>query len=165
MSRRIGRILAFQALYSWDVSETPLEELLSFSWISNDKDFGNSNLTTEDGRTIEVGEASKVETILETTDFSMEDKAYAHILIAGTVEHIEEIDRIIQDHSKTRLISRINRPTLTILRLSVFSLLYQKEIDSKVTIDEAIAITRDFCSDEAYKFVNAVLDKIAKENA
>ena len=36
MSRRIGRILAFQALYSWDVGGVDIEDLLSFSWIERD---------------------------------------------------------------------------------------------------------------------------------
>ena len=35
MSRRKGRILAFQALYSWDVSQSSLEDLLKFSWVTN----------------------------------------------------------------------------------------------------------------------------------
>lgn len=164
MSRRIGRILAFQALYSWDVSNTPLEELLSFSWIDNDKDFGNTPLKTDDGTEVEVGDASKIEPMMMAKDFSLEDKSYAHILIAGTIEHIEEIDKVIQDHSKTRIIERISRPTLAVLRLSIFSLLYQKEIDAKVTIDEAISISRDFCSADAYKFINGVLDAVSKEN-
>ena len=34
MSRRKGRILAFQALYSWDVGQSPLEDILKFSWLS-----------------------------------------------------------------------------------------------------------------------------------
>ena len=34
MSRRKGRILAFQALYSWDVGQSSLEDILNFSWIS-----------------------------------------------------------------------------------------------------------------------------------
>ena len=45
MSRRKGRILAFQALYSYDVGQMPLEELLKFEWeqdfsisVSEDKD-------------------------------------------------------------------------------------------------------------------------------
>lgn len=32
MSRRKGRVLAFQGLYSWDVGKNPLEEILSFTW-------------------------------------------------------------------------------------------------------------------------------------
>jgi len=32
VSRRKGRVLAFQGLYSWDVGKNPLEEILSFTW-------------------------------------------------------------------------------------------------------------------------------------
>lgn len=32
MSRRKGRVLAFQGIYSWDVGGNPLEEVLSFTW-------------------------------------------------------------------------------------------------------------------------------------
>ena len=35
MSRRKGRILAFQGVYSWDVSQSPVEDILNFSWIQN----------------------------------------------------------------------------------------------------------------------------------
>ena len=38
MSRRIGRILAFQTLYSWSVGEIPIDNLLDFSWVTRDKD-------------------------------------------------------------------------------------------------------------------------------
>lgn len=32
MSRRKGRVLAFQGLYSWDVGQNDLEEILQFTW-------------------------------------------------------------------------------------------------------------------------------------
>lgn len=32
MSRRKGRVLAFQGLYSWDVGQNELEEILGFTW-------------------------------------------------------------------------------------------------------------------------------------
>jgi N utilization substance protein B len=35
--RRRGRILAFQALYSWDIAKTPLDELTSFSWLDQEE--------------------------------------------------------------------------------------------------------------------------------
>lgn len=163
MSRRIGRILAFQALYSWDVSKTPLDELLTFDWIDTDVDFLETALPTDDGKTIEVAEPSSIEKTLKTKEATLEDKAFAHVLISGTIDHVAEIDKIIQDHSKTRPIDRISRPTLSILRMSIFSLLFQKDIvEPKVVIDEAISISRDFSTDDSYKFINAVLDKVAK---
>ena len=36
MSRRKGRILAFQTLYSWEVASVPIDDLLTFSWIESD---------------------------------------------------------------------------------------------------------------------------------
>ncbi|MBO7582926.1 MAG: transcription antitermination factor NusB [Treponema sp.] len=38
MSRRKGRILAFQGVYSWDVSQSPVEDILNFSWIQNNSE-------------------------------------------------------------------------------------------------------------------------------
>ena len=40
VSRRNGRILAVQALYSYDVGKMPLEELLKLEWIQNGTDAG-----------------------------------------------------------------------------------------------------------------------------
>ena len=36
-SRRKARILAMQALFSWEVSKTPLEDLLGFAWTNDPK--------------------------------------------------------------------------------------------------------------------------------
>lgn len=38
MSRRNGRVLAFQGLYSWEVSKNPIDEILSFDWAENPED-------------------------------------------------------------------------------------------------------------------------------
>lgn len=38
MSRRKGRILAFQGVYSWDVSHSPVEDILNFSWLQNNSE-------------------------------------------------------------------------------------------------------------------------------
>ena len=38
MSRRKGRILAFQGVYSWDVSQSPVEDILNFSWLQNNSE-------------------------------------------------------------------------------------------------------------------------------
>ena len=38
MSRRKSRIIAFQALYSWDVSKESVDDILSFSWLQKDSE-------------------------------------------------------------------------------------------------------------------------------
>ncbi len=51
---------------------------------------------------------------------------------------------------------------LAVLRISVYSLLFLKDVPASVTIDEAIDIAREFGTDDSYRFVNGVLDGILK---
>ena len=49
MSRRKGRILAFQGLYSWDMNQSPVEDILKFTWLQKDnqEDEGEKKLAPE----------------------------------------------------------------------------------------------------------------------
>ena len=135
MSRRKGRILAFQALYSYDVGGESLEQLLKLEW----------------------AELKESEKDADTVDF-------ARIIISGTINHIEEVDEAIKKHlTQNWEFSRVNRVSLAILRISSYSLLFQPEIHPTIVIDEAIDIAREYGADESYKFINAVLDNIRKE--
>ena len=133
-SRRKGRILAFQALYAWDASHISLEDLLSFSWIEEDK-----RETLED-----------------------ELKTFASLLITGTLENIDAVDECIKRHLEHWSLERLKKVDLAVLRLSVYSLLYQKDVPAQITIDEAIEIVKEYGSEDSYRFVNGVLDGIWK---
>lgn len=135
MSRRKSRIIAFQAIYSWDVSGESLEDLLQFSWVDSKDNLDESEL------------------------------AFSRILIGGTIENISPIDEIIKLHlSANWNFDRLNKVTLSILRISVYSLMYQKDIAASIVIDEAIDLAKEFGPDDSFKFINAMLDKISKEN-
>ncbi len=137
MSRRKGRILAFQALYSWDVSQTPLEDLLKFSW-----------------QNAQVPE-----------DSDSDETVFARIIVTGAIEHVAQIDELIKNHlSANWTMERINKVTLAILRMSIYEMEFQKDSQKKIVIDEAVNIAREYGLEDSYKFINAVLDKIGKEN-
>ena len=143
MSRRNGRVIAFQALYSWDVTKASLDDLLSFSWLQGQSD-----------QPAEPSESAK------------EERSFASLIIAGTIDHIDEIDKLIESHlSASWSMDRISRVALAILRVSVYELLFQKGAEAKIVIDEAVNIAKDFDADDSYKFINAVLDKIGKNEA
>ena len=42
-------------------------------------------------------------------------------------------------------------------------MMFQKETDSVIIIDEAIEISKDFGAEDSYKFINAVLDNVRKD--
>jgi N utilization substance protein B len=133
-SRRKGRILAFQALYFWESNRVPLEELVSFNWLEEEK-----------RNSLDEGIAE-----------------FSRSLVAGAIENINDIDKLIKDHLENWDISRLNRVDLAILRMSVYSLLFQNDISHSIIIDEAIGICREFGTDDSYKFINGVLDSTRK---
>ncbi|MCL2411087.1 MAG: transcription antitermination factor NusB [Treponema sp.] len=133
-SRRKARILAFQALYFWEVSKAPVEELTAFAWLDEEK----------------------------LLKLDIELAAFSRLLIAGTIENIADIDSLLKKHLENWDITRLNKVDLAVLRMSAYTLMYQDEIPPSIIIDEAIGICREFGSDDSYKFVNGVLDSIRK---
>ncbi len=50
-----------------------------------------------------------------------------------------------------------------ILRLGAYELSYKADVPTRVVINEMIELAKVFGSDHSYKFVNGVIDKLAKE--
>ncbi|MDR2072048.1 MAG: transcription antitermination factor NusB [Spirochaetaceae bacterium] len=134
-ARRRGRILAFQALYAWEMAgkENNLGDLLEFSWMD-----------------VKQGKA-----LGATADFS-------RLLVTGTAEHIKTIDAMIRRHLVHWDFSRLNLVDLALLRLSVYELMFQAAVPPSVVIDEAVDISREYGSGDSYRFINGVLDGVRK---
>ncbi len=136
-SRRKARILAFQAMYAWDASGTPLRELLSFAWLDDEKRAG----------------------------LEEEHLTFARLLIAGSIENIADIDTLIRAHLQNWSFERLKKVDLAILRVGVYSLMYQRDIPAQITIDEAIEIAKEYGAEDSFRFINGVLDGIWKSKA
>ncbi len=95
-------------------------------------------------------------------ELDAESCIFPKMLLLGTIENLTEIDKTIQDNLDNWVLERLNIPDRAILRLSAYSLLYQKDIPASVAIDEAINLAKEYGTDDSYKFVNAVLDSIRK---
>ena len=88
---------------------------------------------------------------------------FALQLVTGTVEHVEEIDRLIQRHAEHWRLDRMATVDRNLLRLATQEFLYDKETPKTVVINEAIEIARRFSSLESPQFINGILDSIKKE--
>ncbi len=132
MARRKGRILAFQALYAWETGAADSSNILEFAWASP--------------------------SLLER--MGDEGLAFSRIIVQGTLDHLTEIDELISKHLVNWEFSRLNKVDVAILRISVYSLLYQKDIHPSITIDEAIDISQEFGTDDSFRFINGILGAI-----
>jgi len=84
-------------------------------------------------------------------------------LAEGTYNHIKEIDSTIERFSEHWTLGRINKIDKNIMRSAVYELLYEDEIPSNVTINEAIDIAKKYGTEDSGHFVNGILDRIKKE--
>jgi transcription antitermination protein NusB len=90
------------------------------------------------------------------------DLEYFKDLIHGVIKHQPELDLEIQPYLN-RSMKEIDPVELGVLRLAVYELLKKPDVPYRVIINEALELTKKFGSIEGHKFVNGVLDKIAKK--
>ncbi|HEX4044985.1 MAG TPA: transcription antitermination factor NusB [Gammaproteobacteria bacterium] len=90
------------------------------------------------------------------------DLVYFKDLIHGISKHQHELDHEMQPFL-TRSMQEIDPVELAVLRLAVYELIKQPAIPYRVIINEALELTKKFGSTESHKFVNSVLDKVAKK--
>lgn len=88
---------------------------------------------------------------------------FARRLVVETVDHSEEIDRIIMERVANWDFHRIAVLDRLILRMAICELLYFKEIPPKVSMNEAIELAKLFSTSRSGQFVNGVLDAILSE--
>lgn len=89
-----------------------------------------------------------------------ETALFATDLIRGTLDYQDEIDSIITGHSKNWEFERLDSIDRTILRFSVYSILYQKDIPPAVSINEAIELGKKYGGENSSQFINGILDAI-----
>ena len=81
----------------------------------------------------------------------------------------EQLERIGEDgRAFARLIvslvnweiERLNKVGLAVLRMSVYSLMFQKDIHPSIIIDEAVDISREYGDEQSYRFINGILGAV-----
>lgn len=86
-------------------------------------------------------------------------------LIHGSREHQGAIDHAIAAAAINWKIERMAAVDRAILRLSVFEMVFAPEpTPARVVITEAVEIAKRFSTNESARFVNGVLDRVARMN-
>ena len=135
-SRHLSRSIAMQSLYEWDFRGRD-NALLPEIIERNTKEFGPG---------------------IENTNFVGD-------LVKGVLEHIEELDKIIEKSAPQWPLDQIAIVDRNVLRLGIYELLFgnREEVPPKVAINESIELAKTFGGDASGKFVNGVLGTIYRE--
>lgn len=119
-------------LYEWEVGGGDLDEIIATSWA------------------------------IQARPLDVERDARAGALVRGTVAHLHELDRWIDEAATNWRIERLATIDRLILRLGAFELAHEPETPRAVIVSEAVELAKRFSVAEAPKFVNGVLDAIRR---
>lgn len=90
-------------------------------------------------------------------------KTFAEDLIKGTIDHLPEVDPLIEkavDKWKLLRMAAIDR---NIIRVAAYEILFRDDIPDAVSINEALEIAKRFSTAESAAFINGILDRISKD--
>ena len=86
-------------------------------------------------------------------------------LVKGTLDHVDEIDRIIERAAPQWPIDQIAMVDRNVLRLGLYELMWgdRGAVPPKVAINEAIELAKSFGGESSGRFINGVLGTVYKE--
>lgn len=137
LSPQKTREYLFQLLYSWDLNPDPLSETHPDDW------------------------AKTMQTELR---LSAKELAALKTRASAIIEHYPTLDPLLAAQSSEAYeFSRIQSVEKTVLRLALYEIMIEKIIPPKVSIAEAIRLSRKFSTAESAHFINAILDALYKK--
>ncbi|PNE19854.1 antitermination protein NusB [Mesotoga sp. Brook.08.YT.4.2.5.1] len=103
----------------------------------------------------------------ELSFFSMEDemKLRTRKYFESILKYRSDIDEVIRKHLMNWTFERLASIDKNVLRLGAYEIIYEPQIPIEVTLNESIDIAKKYGSEQGGKFVNGVLDRIARECA
>ena len=102
-----------------------------------------------------------VDEILSEHKIKNAQSEFAKVLFNGVVEHLKEIDLRIKHQVKNWDFERIGGMERAILRLGVYEIIFNG-MNKAIVINEALELAKNFSNEASVKFINGILDGIAK---
>ena len=139
VSRSAARLAAVQALYQHEMEGTAKAKLLD--------EFHQHRLGRE----------------IEDEQYAEADVAFFDDLVAGALARREEIDALLGDRlAEGWTLARLDKTMLQILRAGAYELMARPDIPIGTAISEYVDVAHAFFEAREAKFVNGVLDAVAK---
>ncbi len=97
---------------------------------------------------------------IEERSLSVDD--YVKRVFFGAVENAAIIDATVEPCLVGWKKERVSTVSRALIQLASYEIMFMEDIPSRVSINEAIELSKKYDDDKAYSFVNGVLNAVAK---
>src|ERR1051326_886455 len=98
-----------------------------------------------------AGEGAATE---ETTNFARQ-------LMQGVLANREKLDQILSEASEHWKLDQMAKADRIILRIAIYEIAVDRKVPTKAAINESIELAKPFSGDDAGRFVNGILGRVA----
>ncbi|MDT0509172.1 MAG: transcription antitermination factor NusB [Pseudomonadota bacterium] len=138
-ARAASRLAAVQALYQRDMEHTELHILLD--------EFHQHRLGAE----------------IEDVEYAKADVRFFDDVVQGVYSRRDEIDALLSEKlAQGWALPRLDKTMLQILRAGTYELMARNDINVGTVISEYVDVAHAFFDEREAKFVNGILDAVAK---
>lgn len=99
---------------------------------------------------------------LQEQGVSSGDEEYFLELLYQIPSRIEELDTRYKAFVSAKFMDRLDPIETNILRIATYELLQRMEIPAQVVINEAVNLAHQYGADDSHRFINGVLDPLAR---
>jgi len=92
-----------------------------------------------------------------------DDEEYAHQLLYTALKNAEEYQQYIKEACQAWDFSRLAKMDIVIMQLAIAEMINFPKIPIPVTINEYVELANEYSTPKSGKFINGILDSIAKE--
>ena len=86
---------------------------------------------------------------------------FARQLVQGVIANRERLDGILSETSEHWRLEQMAKVDRVILRIAVYEIAIDRRVPTKAAINESIELAKTFSGDEAGRFVNGILGRVA----
>lgn len=159
MRRAIVREHVFRILFRYDFYDK--EDFAAQAALYFDSYADYAEEPTKDGAGGSAP-ARGVDAVLTGEGITELDRAEIIARACDAAARIGEIDAAIDGVCEGWKLERIGKAELSILRLAVYEIFYDEEIQAAVAINEAVELCKKYCDVKSHSFVNGVLARLIK---
>ena len=105
--------------------------------------------------------ANALELYLARGSDELAQEAYVEKLLRGVAEHQSKLDELIMTYAQGWDMDRMPAIDRNLLRLSIYELLWEPELDEKIAINEAVEMAAELSTNDSSSYINGVLGRIA----
>jgi N utilization substance protein B len=87
--------------------------------------------------------------------------AFAGQLVRGVLANRDRLDAILSEASDNWKLEQMAKVDRIVLRIAVYEITIDKRVPTKAAINESIELAKTFSGDEAGRFVNGILGRVA----